>query len=118
MQTPEQLAGELIRQARAESGLSQAALARRAGLPRSVLNVYERGHRQPAASALGRIVAAAGMQLQVAPPTDQADLERADRLLGQVLDLAEALPARRRGALSYPPLSRLVTAPMPSSPLK
>jgi hypothetical protein len=35
------------------------------------------------------------------------DPERAGRLLAQVLDLAEALPQRRRGELAYPPLKRL-----------
>jgi len=66
------------------------------------LNAYERGHRQPGADALARVLAAAGFELRIAPAVRQVDVERAGRLLAQVLDLAEALPARRRGRLAYP----------------
>jgi len=84
------------------SGLSQAELARRAGLPRSVLNAYLRGAREPGAGALERIVEASGRRLETAPAARVVDPERAARLLVQVLELAEALPARRRRALRYP----------------
>jgi transcriptional regulator with XRE-family HTH domain len=97
----------LIGEVRRESGLSQAELARRAGLPRSVLNAYERGRRQPGVDALARIAAAAGLELQLGSPADEPRLVRAGRILEQVLDLAEALPQKRRGALAYPPLSAL-----------
>jgi transcriptional regulator with XRE-family HTH domain len=103
----EHAAGELIDEILRESGLKQAELARRAGMPRSVLNAYERGHRQPSVQALTRIAAAAGLELQVCRPADQTELEHAGNVLAQVLDLAESLPRRRRGALAYPPLKRL-----------
>ena len=102
-----QLAGDLIRQARRESGLSQAELARRAEMPRSVLNAYERHHRQPGVDALARIARAAGLEVRVGPPAARLDPARAGRILGQVLDLAEQLPHRRRGRLAYPPLQLL-----------
>jgi len=105
-----QLAGELIRQARQESGLSQAELARRAGMPRSVLNAYERYHRQPGVDALARIAQAVGLEVRMAPPKERermVDPARAGRILVQVLDLAEALPSRRRGRLTYPSLKTL-----------
>lgn len=102
-----QLAGDLIRQARQESGLSQAELARRAGMPRSVLNAYERHHRQPSVDALARIAVAAGREVRLGPPLDPVDPIRAGRILEQVLDLAEALPSRRRGPLTYPSLKAL-----------
>jgi transcriptional regulator with XRE-family HTH domain len=103
-----QLAGELIRQARQESGLSQAELARRAGMPRSVLNAYERFHRQPGVDALARIAQAVGLEVRMAPPAQRmVDPARAGRILVQVLDLAEALPSRRRGRLTYPSLKTL-----------
>ncbi|HTZ63159.1 MAG TPA: helix-turn-helix transcriptional regulator [Solirubrobacteraceae bacterium] len=101
-----EVAGELIRDIRRRSGLRQAELARRAGLPRSVVSAYERGHRQPGVDALARLAAAAGMELRVSsvPPVDP---DRAGRILAQVLDLAESLPARRRGRLEYPSLQGL-----------
>jgi transcriptional regulator with XRE-family HTH domain len=102
------VAGELIRKVRERSGLSQAELARRAGMPRSVLSAYEHGHRQPAVAALARIAGAAGLQIGVgSPPAAGLDVDRAGEILAQVLDLAEQLPQRRRGELAYPPLIRL-----------
>lgn len=105
MASTKEVAGELIRDIRRRSGLRQAELARRAGLPRTVLSAYEHGHRQPGVDALVRLAAAAGMELKVgrASPVDPV---RAGRILGQVLDLAESLPTRRRGALEYPSFRR------------
>jgi uncharacterized protein len=94
-------AATLLLEARRRAGFTQAALARRAHLPRSVLNAYERGKREPGAEALGRILQAAGFELRLAPAIDR---ERNARVLAEVLDLAERLPWRPRRALSYPPL--------------
>ena len=94
----------IITSALRASGLSQAELARRAGTPRSVLNAYLRGTREPGAEALARIVAASGRKLAAEPKVRDLDLERAGRLLVQVIELAEAIPARRRGRLTFPTL--------------
>lgn len=106
MEVADRVAGELIREIRRESGLRQAELARRAALPRSVVSAYEHGRRQPGVGALARLAAAAGLELRIGMPTGPVDPIRAGRILGQVLDLAEALPGRRRGALKYPSLAR------------
>jgi len=103
----DRVAGELIAQIRRTSVLSQAELARRAGLQASVLSAYEHGRRQPSVSALARIARAAGLELEVAPAADRASVEHAGEVLSQVLDLAEQLPYRPRRALGYPPLIRL-----------
>jgi transcriptional regulator with XRE-family HTH domain len=107
MRDPEHLAGELIARIHRGSGLTQVELARRAGMPSSVLSAYLRGRRQPSVAALARIAAAAGFELQLAPNGDLAQIEHAGRVLAQVLDLAEQLPYRPRPELSYPPLIRL-----------
>ncbi|HET7454732.1 MAG TPA: helix-turn-helix transcriptional regulator [Solirubrobacterales bacterium] len=97
-------AATLIRDVIAQSGLSQAELARRAGVPRSVLNAYLKGHREPGADALLRIVAAGGVKLGVDKRNPPVDPKRAGRILNQVLGLAEALPYRPRAEMAYPPL--------------
>lgn len=94
----------LVSEIYSRSGLSQAELARRAGLPRSVLNAYLRGHREPGTEALLRIASAAKFDLQLAPRTAPVDAKRASRRLRQVLELAEALPFRRDHTLRYPKL--------------
>jgi transcriptional regulator with XRE-family HTH domain len=95
------LLGEMLRRSR----LSQAELARRAGIPRSVLNAYLRGGREPGADALLRIAAAAGMSLRVEPREPPVDPDRASQILEQVLELAEALPFRPRAEMQFPPLA-------------
>jgi transcriptional regulator with XRE-family HTH domain len=96
------LIGEVLRR----SDLSQAELARRAGIPRSVLNAYLHGSREPGGDALLRIAAAAGMSLQVDRRRPPVDPDRADRILTQVLELAEALPFRPRADMQFPPLNQ------------
>lgn len=93
------------------SNLTQAELARRAGLPRSVLNAYLHGHREPGADTLVRIAAAAGYRLQPRRSKPPVDPKRAGRLLEQVLELAEALPYRPRRRLGFPNLAKLSGAP-------
>lgn len=72
-------------------------------MPRSVLNAYERGNREPGAGALAGILAAAGFELRLAPLIDR---ERNARVLAEVLDLAERLPWRPRRTLAFPPFRR------------
>lgn len=74
------------------SGLSQAELARRAAVPRSVVNVYVKGRREPGAGMLARLASAAGLQLELAERKAPVDPYRAGRILVDVLELAEALP--------------------------
>ncbi|MBA3653586.1 MAG: helix-turn-helix domain-containing protein [Actinobacteria bacterium] len=89
-------APELIVAARLSAGISQAELARRTGLPRSVLNAYERGRRDPGSETLAAVLAGAGRELRAAPAVRRLDAERAARILEQVIQLAEALPYRPR----------------------
>jgi transcriptional regulator with XRE-family HTH domain len=92
------------------SGLSQAELARRAGMPRSVVNAYVRGKREPGANALARLAAGGGLELRLAPREPPVDVDRASRILVQVLELAEALPFRPRPALDFPRLPDLIAS--------
>jgi uncharacterized protein len=97
------MAAQLIAEIRSRTRLSQAELARAAGMPRSVVNAYEHGRRQPSVDALSRLAHGAGLRLRIDPgERTRLDPERAGRILEQVLDLAEALPHRRAGRLAYP----------------
>jgi transcriptional regulator with XRE-family HTH domain len=95
----------LVAEIQRRSGLSQAELARRAGIPRSVLNVYLHGRREPGGDALMRIAAAAGFGLELSERKPPVNTERAGRILTQVLELAEALPYRPRAEIQFPPLA-------------
>lgn len=107
--TNDRIAGALIAEIRRTSGLTQAELARRSGLQSSVLSAYERGRRQPSVSALARIARAAGLELAVSSLSDADALARSGKILIDVLDLADHLPSKRRGELTYPPLIRLAS---------
>jgi transcriptional regulator with XRE-family HTH domain len=107
--TNDRVAGELIARIRRVSGLSQAELARRSGLQSSVLSAYEHGRRQPSVSALARIARAAGLELAISPLTDADAVERSGRVLIDVLELADRMPSKPRGELTYPPLIQLAS---------
>lgn len=94
----------MVKEILERSGLSQAELARRAGMPRSVVNVYVRGNREPGANALARLASAGGLQLELGDRKAPVDPHRAGRILVEVLELAEALPFRPKAQLGYPPL--------------
>ena len=58
-------AGALLRDARRRAGLTQTALAERAGVTQSVVSVYESGRRQPSLPVLVNLIAATGHTLDL-----------------------------------------------------
>ena len=58
-------ASDLITAMRRDAHLSQAALARRSGIPRTVINAYEAGSRQPGTAALERLAEACDLRLSI-----------------------------------------------------
>lgn len=96
-------AASIVRAARRYARTTQAGLARRAAIPRSVLNAYERDKRDPGVEGLSHIARAAGLELRLAPGIALPDPERAGRIFEQVLDLAEALPYRPRSKIAASP---------------
>lgn len=103
---PKPPGGRLLAEMLCRSGLSQAELSRRAGIPRSVLNAYLHGSREPGTEALAKLASAAGFDLSLVPRRPPVDAARAGEILVQVLDLAEALPYRPRAEMETPPLVR------------
>ncbi|SMX68001.1 hypothetical protein BLIN9172_00611 [Brevibacterium linens ATCC 9172] len=57
----------MIRRARVDAGLTQSVLAERSGVAQSVISSYEKGRREPSASALDVLLTAAGFRLVVEP---------------------------------------------------
>lgn len=57
--------GSLLRQARTRAGLSQSDLARRVGVPQSVVSEYEANKREPALSTLARLIDGTGHELSL-----------------------------------------------------
>lgn len=101
---------DLLRTARTRSGLTQRDLARRARTAQSVVARIEQGTTSPTWETLGRLVAAAGFQLEamVGPPVVEAshmlsDVSRILRLTPEerLLELRNAsrlmVEAKRRG---------------------
>src|SRR4051794_25247387 len=103
-----------IRQARRESGLSQNELARLAGRSQATISAYESGAKEPSLSTMERLLAATGHRLEVHQSSrtrqpSRREVQKRGRILAQVLELAEALPARRRPGLDYPRLPTLAS---------
>jgi len=106
-----------VRRGRLRSGLTQAELARRAHTSQATISSYESGRKQPSAATLDRLLDAAGWRLTIdrrerpVIERSEAELSFAGRALAEVLDLAEALPARHAPELSYPRLHQRRTPP-------
>lgn len=58
-------AGNLIKLARSDAGLSQRELAKRAATSQAAVSAYESGRRSPTLETLARIVRAAGQDLRI-----------------------------------------------------
>lgn len=57
-----------LRQERLRQGLTQAAVARRAGYARKTIGGYETGHDNPSVDALAHWAAALGLRVALYPP--------------------------------------------------
>jgi transcriptional regulator with XRE-family HTH domain len=107
-------AGNLIKQARYRSGLSQRELARRAGTSQATLSAYESGRKSPSLDTLARIVRASGQDLRITVvPQDghdevmarfEASLPARVKERYRARELAELNRARKQRGL--PPVTR------------
>jgi len=101
-------AGSLLHEARTRAGLSQRALARRAGTTQSVVARIERGLTSPTWETLSRLLSAAGFalrsQVEPRPALDSHMLEDVARILrltpeerlAEVRNVSRFLAAARR----------------------
>jgi transcriptional regulator with XRE-family HTH domain len=85
---------EMVRELRSGAGISQRALATRAGTSQPAIARYERGTATPSWDTLQRLAAACGRRLRLRsePVVDPHDVELAARLL-------ELTPEQRLRAL-------------------
>lgn len=71
--------GQAIRQQRETRGMTQAALARAAGLTRPRLSLIERGSANPSLSSILRLAQALGLQLMMEPESPRPTLTQLRR---------------------------------------
>ena len=69
----------VVRAARTEAGLTQAALAERLGTKQSVVSRWEHGHEEPRVSTLVRVMQACGLSLSIAVEHDIVEHDDVDR---------------------------------------
>ena len=58
-------AGDLLREARKRTRLSQTDVARRSGIAQPVISAYESGRREPGVHTLARLIQATGHELEL-----------------------------------------------------
>ena len=108
--------GSVIRRARLLAGLTQRALAERAGTSHATIAAYETGAKVPRVDTLDRILQAAGcvpeVELRPRPDATLADREAKGRELVAALELAAAFPLRRMPRRLPPPVLRPI-GPVP-----
>lgn len=99
-----------LREGRMAAGLTQAALARRAGTSQATVSAYESGRKRPGVETFSRLLAASGARLAIEPARpgstepSAAHHARTARRLVDVLALAAALPVRHEPELRFPRL--------------
>lgn len=99
---------DLLRGARRRAGLSQRALAQRAGTSAAAVCLYERGERVPRVDTVDRILRAAGEELILGSrPTPTIDARQNADDLWQVLALADLLPQHHAARLDAPRFAEL-----------
>jgi transcriptional regulator with XRE-family HTH domain len=99
-------AARMLREARRTAGLTQRALAARAGTSQAAVADYEAGRKVPGVTTLERLLGACGAELRMARVPGgrtRADLAEAGRRLVEVMGLAAALPSRPPGPIGFPP---------------
>ncbi len=93
-------AAGLLRQARHLAGVSQADLAARAAVPRSMISAYERDVRQPTLATLLRLLKAAGYELRMhLVPYDDHDDVLAERRAAWPVEEQERWEAYHRARI-------------------
>ncbi len=100
----------LLRSARLDAGLSLRALAELVGTSHSTLSAYESGKKVPSAALFLKILdaTAAEVDLSFERRIREADgIARGDEL-AEVLELAEAFPARASRHLELPVVGRII----------
>lgn len=103
--------GAELQAARRAAGLSQRALAARAGTSQAAVAAYETGRKDPGAATLVRLLGAAGSRLEVVVDrSDDESLARVGRGLVDVLGLAAALPVRHQPHLRFPRVPQRTTS--------
>jgi transcriptional regulator with XRE-family HTH domain len=80
--------GALLRDRRDKAALTQAELARRAGISQSTVSAVERGTRRPSLTLIGRVLAALGLQIRLGVE----DLEQPEAELDEAIDAMRATP--------------------------
>ena len=96
----------MIRSCRLRGGWSLRALGERADTSHATLAAYESARVAPGIDTLGRVVNAAGFELEPSFVRVVFDHETRGQELLDVLDLAEQFPARHSPMLLYPPFGR------------
>ena len=88
-----------IRRARADAGISQAALAARAGTSQPALARYETGAALPTLPTLERLLSACGRRLEIQTPPATQPSAPTTSIRGQLGPQAKELRQRRRRLL-------------------
>ena len=106
--------GTDLRGLRQRAGLTQAEMAKRLGIPASVLSAYERGRREPRVDIFFRAVDVAGFHVDYVAKSSGSprrwtvpNADEKNNVLMIVCGLAQALPQRDRGPLTFPSFDRL-----------
>ena len=92
----------MLREAREAAGLTQAELARRSGVARSAVSMYERGNRVPGADAFLLLMTATGAAIANGGPRQAVDCYRNSQIFTSLTSILSGIPIKASGPLTFP----------------
>lgn len=100
-------AAGLLREARTGRGLTLEQLARRSGIAKSTLSLYENGRQQPSVAALDHLLGTMGGELTVRASVPESASKAIT--LARVCAVGMSLPRKDRGRLPLPTFRSLTS---------
>ena len=92
----------MLLEARQAAGLTQAELARRSGVPRTAISMYENGSREPGADVFLRLLTATGAAVEQGRPTREVDCYRNSEVFTSLTSILNSVPIKDSEALGFP----------------
>lgn len=92
----------MILEARRASGLTQESLARRSGVTRSAISMYETGAREPGAEVFLHLLTAAGAAVSGGQPAPGLDCYRNSEVFASLASILPGVPIEEAGPLRFP----------------
>ncbi len=92
----------MLLEARESARLTQAELARRSGVARTAISMYENGSREPGADVFLRLLTATGAAVTHGGTQQGVDCYRNSQVFTSLTSILPGIPIKAAGPLAFP----------------